>query len=589
MSPLPVVPGQVIGQYRIVRKIGAGGMGAVFECVHQTIDRRAALKTLHVDLGGVPGLALRFFNEARAANRVPHPGVVQVFDCGQLDDGALWLLMEFVDGETLHARIDAAMQVPPYGLGLDALPLLHQLASILSVAHKHGIIHRDLKPSNVMLVPDPAVRGGDRVRLVDFGIAKLIDAAVGAGTAGHAGAAGPLTATGAILGTPAYMAPEQAHSAGGVDDRADVYALGVISFQAVLGRLPVDGATPLALLMNKAHYPAPRLRQYDSSLPADLDAMVASMLAIDPAERPRMADIERELAAMLGLSTPRRSRLMTPVAAQAQPPTQSATSARAAESPPLTASEAPTGDIPGERPGSAAPPLELVSAPKDAPAPPSHRPPLLRANPSAPTIRPTSGRSWPLWVAGGVATCALTLAILRWPRAQVQRPGPDLQAAQAMVDLAPPQQKEADAPDLLGPVVDARPSAAVAQALDDRQHPDLAPAADARPDATERKQSSTVRSRAASSASCVAPKASCIGGAISSVAIRDQVVLALQEAQVRLCGSDHLTFDLRGSEPVLLDVPARFDSEDRRALRIALRGRLQGVRVSTIIEVRCRR
>lgn len=565
MSPIPVAPGQVIGQYRIVRKIGAGGMGAVFECVHQAIDRRAALKTLHVDLGGVPGLALRFFNEARAANRVPHPGVVQVFDCGQLDDGALWLLMEFVDGETLHARIDAAMQVPPYGLGLDALPLLHQLASILSVAHKQGIIHRDLKPSNVMLVHDPAVRGGDRVRLLDFGIAKLIDAAVGAGTAGQGAGAGPLTATGAILGTPAYMAPEQARSAGGVDDRADVYALGVISFQTVLGRLPVDGPTPFALLMNKANHPAPRLRQYDSSLPADLDAMVASMLAIEPVERPRMADIERELAAMLGLSTPRRSRLMTPVAAQPLPPTQSATSARVVESPPPTASEAPTGDIIGERSGSAAQPsLEPLPAPKDAPAPPSHRPPVLRSNPSAPTIRPKSQRSWSLLVAGVVASGALALTILRWPTAPVQRSVPDLQAAQAMVDLAAPQPKEADAPDLLAPAVDSRP------------------------DATERKQSSTARPRAPSS-SCIIPKANCVSGVFSSAGIRDQVVLALQEAQVRLCGSDHLTLDLRGSEPVLLDVPARFDSEDRRALRIALRGRLQGVRLSTIIEVRCRR
>ncbi len=161
--------GQNVGNYRVVRQLGRGGMGAVFEGIHRYIERRAAIKVLHPDLSQNPQVANRFLNEARAVNLIKHSGLVEIFEFGLLEGGTAYIIMEFLEGESLAAR----MRHPPGRLGDEALAICRQIAVAMTAAHEKGIVHRDLKPDNVMLVPDRQHPFGLRVKVLDFGIAKL--------------------------------------------------------------------------------------------------------------------------------------------------------------------------------------------------------------------------------------------------------------------------------------------------------------------------------------------------------------------------------------------------------------------------------
>lgn len=163
----------VIGPYRVVRQLGEGGMGAVFEAVHEVIQRRVAIKVLHPEAGRSADTINRFINEARAANLVDHPGLVQITDFGNLPDGAGYLVMEYLKGETLSGRLagDGGKLSPS-----ETVQIGIQIAAAVAAVHKKNIIHRDLKPSNVMLVPEPAMPTGERVKVLDFGLAKLSEA-----------------------------------------------------------------------------------------------------------------------------------------------------------------------------------------------------------------------------------------------------------------------------------------------------------------------------------------------------------------------------------------------------------------------------
>ena len=218
--------GQQIGSYHVLRKIGAGGMGAVFEAVHQQIGRRAAIKILHGQYAEDPEVATRFLNEARAVNLVQHPGLVSIFEYGQLPDRTAYIIMEYLPAGSLAGRLKATEG----GLGPAALRFARQMASALAAAHAQGIIHRDLKPANVMLASDPDTAGGERVKILDFGIAKV------AAPAGEA--EGPLTRTGAMLGTAAYMSLEQCRNAATADAKSDVYSLGVICYEMLAAAAP---------------------------------------------------------------------------------------------------------------------------------------------------------------------------------------------------------------------------------------------------------------------------------------------------------------------------------------------------------------
>lgn len=284
MSTEEPPPPKTLGPYRIVKQIGQGGMGIVYEAVHEGISRRVAIKLLRSEYAHNSQVAQRFFNEARAANLIDHPALVQISEFGQLPDGSTYLVMELLKGENLAKRLRRSGAQPlPWVLRIGC-----QLAEALGAAHRKGIVHRDLKPENVMLVPDSAVAGGERVKLLDFGIAKLAEA-------------GPnRTATSALMGTPRYMSPEQARGAGNVDEKTDVYALGVMLFELLSGRPPFEGESG-ELIAQHLYVPAPSLAGLLPTLSPVMAQLIGRLLDKDKLQRPTMEAAQRELQEQLGL------------------------------------------------------------------------------------------------------------------------------------------------------------------------------------------------------------------------------------------------------------------------------------------------
>jgi serine/threonine protein kinase len=261
--------GTQVGAYRVLQQIGKGGMGTVWLAEHTMLGRRAALKLLHPMFTTRPEIVTRFFNEARAATAVSDPGIVQIFDFGHHIDGTAYIAMEMLEGEPLDRRLKrhGRLAIP------DALRILRQVASTLGVAHRSGIVHRDLKPENVFLVHDPEVLGGERAKILDFGIAKLTsDSNI-------------KTHTSAVMGTPSYMSPEQCRGAGRVDQRADIYSLGCTLFALVTGAPPfdVEGAGEIIAMHLREPPPVPSSRVRE--VPPELDALILRCLAKDPAHR----------------------------------------------------------------------------------------------------------------------------------------------------------------------------------------------------------------------------------------------------------------------------------------------------------------
>ncbi len=259
-------------------------MGAVYEAIQEPIERRVAIKVLHGRYAQEPEIAQRFFNEARAVNIVDHPGIVQISDYGQLPSGVAYLVMEFLKGDTLGQRLKAnggKLQVP------EVVRISRQIAAALAAAHEKGVIHRDLKPDNIMLIadPDPEAPGRIRVKLLDFGIAKVA-AELNQGAA--------QTAADVVMGTPKYMAPEQCRGAGNVDDKADVYSLGVIMYEMLVGKPPFTGAQG-EILAKQIYDEPPQLREVAPHVPVNLGAVVHRLLIKNKADRPTMRQVTGEL------------------------------------------------------------------------------------------------------------------------------------------------------------------------------------------------------------------------------------------------------------------------------------------------------
>ncbi len=216
-------PRTQIGKYVLGRKLGSGGFGVVFRASDASLDREVALKFLHPEHTANPQILQRFLQEARSAAKIMHPGIVTVFECGQMTEanGAAYIAMELLVGESLTDRLARSGRLAPAA----AMEVCRQVAAALEAAHRIGIVHRDLKPDNIFIVHDSAMRGGERVKVLDFGIAKL----------GRAATSSVQTQSMMVFGTPRYMSPEQCKSAANVDHRSDIYTLGAILFELLTG------------------------------------------------------------------------------------------------------------------------------------------------------------------------------------------------------------------------------------------------------------------------------------------------------------------------------------------------------------------
>ncbi len=271
-------PDTVVGSYRLVREIGRGGMGTVFEAKHVVLPRRAAIKVMHAELRRQPGMATRVVQEASILEDIRHPGVVRVYECALLPDHRPYIVMDLVEGETLANRLVHAGTLAP----VEVATLLAEICDVLASVHARGVIHRDLKPDNILLTPC------DRdfpLRVIDWGVARL-------------GPMGRLTLDGLTPGTPIYMSPEQAMGRN-IAAPCDIYSLGVIAYELLSGHPPFDGRT-LAEVVSMHLTSDPVSLEEVAKTPAPLADLVHRMLEKDASLRPGAIEI-RQIARALAL------------------------------------------------------------------------------------------------------------------------------------------------------------------------------------------------------------------------------------------------------------------------------------------------
>jgi eukaryotic-like serine/threonine-protein kinase len=269
-----------IGQYTLRRKLGEGGMGEVWLAEHGLLKRPCAVKFVRPELAENPAAAARFAREVQAVTGLTHVNTVRIYDYGRADDGSFYLVMEYLDGPTLEALVHEVGVLPPGR----AVYLLRQVCGALAEAHAAGLVHRDMKPGNVIV----ATLGGqyDVAKLLDFGLVQDLSA----------DADSRLTRTGTVLGTPAYMSPEQTTGETTMDARGDVYSLGAVAFFALSGRPPFQGKTLGQVLAAHRSEVPPSLTHLRPEVPTDLAAVVARCLAKEPGDRFQSAsDLDRAL------------------------------------------------------------------------------------------------------------------------------------------------------------------------------------------------------------------------------------------------------------------------------------------------------
>jgi serine/threonine-protein kinase len=253
-----------LGRYQVIARLGRGGMADVYKGFQPSLDRYVAIKVLHSSMVEEAEFVTRFQREAKNVARLRHPNIIQVFDYDNQGQ-TYYMIMEYLDGPTLKAALEEVHRRREEMPLQVALRIVSDVGSALAYAHEMGVVHRDVKPANIMLD-----RSG-RVILTDFGVAKMLT-----GT--------KVTVTGTVLGTPAYMSPEQGMGEPG-DSRSDIYSLGVVLFELSTGRLPYDADTPLAVLLKHAHDPLPLPRSVNPSLPEEIERIILRALAKNPADR----------------------------------------------------------------------------------------------------------------------------------------------------------------------------------------------------------------------------------------------------------------------------------------------------------------
>lgn len=275
----PLVGTVIADRYRVEKKLGQGGMGAVYLAEHMLIKKKVAIKCLHAGLASNADVVRRFHNEAVAATAIGHPNIVDVTDMGRFDDGTFFMALEYLSGRDWQDDLDASGAQPLEKVAHIGM----QICDALNAAAAKGIVHRDLKPENIFLIE----RHGDPyfVKVLDFGISKFHDGIGGS------------TKTGELMGTPYYMAPEQVRGERDVTHVADIYALGVIFHQALTGAVPFNGNTLPELILKIAQDPAPRLTERLEDIPIAISDLVHGMLEKHPNNRPqRFSDVANILA-----------------------------------------------------------------------------------------------------------------------------------------------------------------------------------------------------------------------------------------------------------------------------------------------------
>ena len=276
--------GETVGSYRITSKLSTGGMGTVYKAEHALIGKLAAVKVLHPELCNNREIVNRFFNEAKATTQIKHPGIVEIFDFGYMESGDAFIVMEFLEGMSMARRLKHKGRMDEG----EAAMVMRGVCNALAAAHAKKIIHRDLKPDNLYLCPDPEAPTGERVKILDFGIAKLTDSAAGQPT---------VTQTGAVMGTPTYMSPEQCRGTGLIDERADLYSIGCIYYELLTGRPPFDNMSAGELIGAHLFIEPEKPTVHDPNVSAESEALIMKLIAKDPAKRPSSArDLGLEFA-----------------------------------------------------------------------------------------------------------------------------------------------------------------------------------------------------------------------------------------------------------------------------------------------------